>query len=121
MNEKDEVALHAFPKVVKDLPEADVPFKGVKAWFVQGEKHQLVFFEFEAKALAPEHSHEYDQWGIVVEGRMELTIAGKSHIIEKGDDYLIPARAKHSARFLTRVRVIDFFSEKNRYRPKVIK
>ena len=110
-----------FPQVIKNLPEAELPFKGVKAWFIQGEKHQLVFFEMEANALVPEHSHDYDQWGIVVEGRMELTFSGNSRIFVKGDDYLIPAKAKHSAKFLTRVRVIDFFSEKNRYKPKVIK
>ena len=66
----------------------------------------------------PEHSHGYPQWGIVIDGRMELTISGKSQTCEKGDEYVIPAGAKHFARFLSRTRVMDYFSEKNRYTAK---
>jgi len=107
-----------FPEVITGLPEADVPFKGVRAWISQGEKHQLVFFEMDRSAQVPEHSHDYPQWGMVVEGEMELTIDGKMRICRKGDEYLIPAKAKHYATFPSRSRVIDLFSEKARYKPK---
>ncbi len=72
-------------------------------------------------ALVPEHSHNYPQWGMVVEGKMKLTINGKTKTIKKGGDYLIPAKAKHEAKFLTKTRVIDLFSEKNRYKTKTAK
>ncbi|MCW3993082.1 MAG: cupin domain-containing protein, partial [Candidatus Bathyarchaeota archaeon] len=78
-----------FPTVIKDLPEADLPFKSVKAWILQGEKHQLIFFEMQPTALVPEHSHSYPQWGMVIEGKMKLTVNGKTKTIEKGDDYFI--------------------------------
>ena len=107
-----------FPEVITCLPEADIQLKGVRAWILQGEKQQLVFFEMESSAQVPEHSHDYSQWGIMIKGKMELIIEGKSRICGKGDDYVIPAKAKHCARFLTESRVIDFFSERNRYRPK---
>lgn len=107
-----------FPKVITDLPEADVQFKGIRAWIAQGEKHQIIFFEMESWAEVPEHSHEYPQWGIVVDGKMKLTIDGRARICEKGDEYVIPARAKHYAEFLSKSRVIDLFSEKMRYRTK---
>ncbi|MCW4055042.1 MAG: cupin domain-containing protein [Candidatus Bathyarchaeota archaeon] len=110
-----------FPTVITDLPEADMPFQGVKAWILQGEKHQLIFFEMQPTALVPEHSHNYPQWGMVIEGKMKLTINGKTKTIKKGDDYLIPAQAKHQAKFLTKTRVIDFFSEKTRYKTKTAK
>ena len=108
-----------FPKVVTDLPEADIRFKGVRGWIAQGEGHQIVFFEIESLAEVSEHSHNSPQWGIVVEGKMELTIEGKTGVYKKGDEYFIPTRAKHSAKFLTRSRAIDFFGEKTRYKPKV--
>ena len=107
-----------YPEIISRLPEADVQFKGIRAWILQSEKHQLVFFEMEPSAQVPEHCHDYAQWGIMIEGRMELTIDGQTRICEKGGEYVIPAEAKHHARFLTKSRVIDFFSEKNRYRPK---
>ena len=110
-----------FPGVIKDLPEADMPFPGVKAWILQGEKHQLIFFEMQPTAVVPEHSHRYPQWGMVVEGKMRLTINGKTRTISKGDDYLIPAETKHQAKFLTRTQVIDLFSERTRYKTKPTK
>jgi len=116
-NQKDEQT-HTFAKIITDLPEADVKVNGIKAWILQGENHQLIFFEMEPTAKVPEHSHSYPQWGMVVEGKMKLTINGKARLYEKGDDYLIPAQANHHATFPSKSRVIDFFSEKTRYRAK---
>ena len=110
--------VRGFPKVITLLPEADIQIKGVRAWILQGEKQQLVFFEMESSTQVPEHSHEYSQWGIVVDGEMELTIEGKPRICKKGDEYLIPAQAKHHAKFMMKSRVIDFFSEPARYKAK---
>ena len=109
-----------FPEVIKLLPEADIQLKGVRAWVLQGDNQQLVFFEMEPSAQVPEHSHDYPQWGILIDGEAELTIEGKAKICKKGDEYLIPAHAKHRARFFRQSRVVDFFSERNRYktRPK---
>jgi len=106
----------AFPEVITALPKAIMQVKGIEAWVLQGENHQLVFFEMNVNTQVPEHSHDYPQWGIMVEGKMRLTIDGVTHLIEKGDEYIIPANAKHYATFLKKSRVIDFFSEKTRYR-----
>jgi quercetin dioxygenase-like cupin family protein len=107
-----------YPEVITRLPEADISIKGIEAHVLQGEKHQLVFFEMEPSTLVPEHSHEYDQWGMMIEGTMELIIDGKTRTCKNGDEYVIPAHAKHRARFLSKSRAMDFFSEKNRYRVK---
>jgi quercetin dioxygenase-like cupin family protein len=109
-----------YPEVITRLPEADMQFEGVRAWILQADTSQLVFFEFEANAKVPEHSHTYPQWGMVIDGKMELTIRGKPRIHQKGDQYLIPAGAKHLASFPCKTKVMDFFSEKNRYKPKSV-
>ncbi|HUK84697.1 MAG TPA: cupin domain-containing protein [Candidatus Acidoferrum sp.] len=108
----------SYPEVITCLPEAEVPFDGAKAWIMQGNLNQIVFFEFEEGIDLPEHSHSYPQWGIVIEGKMELKIDGKPRICQKGDEYLIPILTKHCAKFLKPTRVMDFFSEKARYNPK---
>jgi quercetin dioxygenase-like cupin family protein len=79
---------------------------------------QLVFFEMEPSAAVPEHTHGYPQWGMVIDGEGDLIIDGKSMICTKGTEYPIPAGAKHYARFNKKTRVVDFFSEKSRYRKK---
>jgi hypothetical protein len=43
------------------MPEADIQVKGIRAWILQSEKHQLVFFEMEPFAQVPEHRHDYAQ------------------------------------------------------------
>lgn len=109
-----------FPSVIADLPEAIMQVKGIKAWVLQGENHQLVFFEMQPHTSVPEHSHDYPQWGFMIEGEMELTIDGRKLLIKKGDEYIIPTRAKHYATFLTKCRIIDLFSEKTRYKTKLV-
>jgi quercetin dioxygenase-like cupin family protein len=108
-----------YPDVITSLPEADIQFKGVRAWILQGEETQLVFFVMEASAAVPEHTHGYSQWGMVIDGDMDLIIDGKAMKCTKGTEYLIPAGAKHFARFHKRTRVVDFFSEKSRYKQKL--
>lgn len=118
MEKNDSLRVRGYPEVITCLAEADIQFKGIRAWILQGTQHQLVFFEIESSAMVPEHSHRYPQWGMLIDGKMELTVDGKPRTIEKGDEYLVPAGAKHSARFFSKTRVADFFSEKNRYQPK---
>jgi len=54
----------------------------------------------------------------MLDGKMKLTIAGVTKIYENGDIYFIPSGVVHSAEFLTKVRVIDFFEDVNRYNIK---
>ena len=103
-----------YPEILTNLPEADIPFDGVKGWISQSEDHQIVFMEIEAIGIVPEHSHGA-QWGIVVEGEMELTIGGVTNIYKKGDSYYIPEGVMHSANFISKTWVIDFFADKFRY------
>jgi quercetin dioxygenase-like cupin family protein len=104
-----------FPEVITCLPTAEIKVKGAKAWVLQSDASQLVFFEFKPGTKVPEHQHNYPQWGIVVEGEMELVVGGETFTCKKGTEYLIPAGAKHYVRFLAHTRVMDYFSEKNRY------
>jgi quercetin dioxygenase-like cupin family protein len=55
---------------------------------------------------------------MLIEGGMKLTVDGKTRTIRKGDEYLIPAHAKHSVTFLAKTRVMDLFLEKTRYKAK---
>lgn len=103
-----------FPELIKKLPEANIPFEGIKGWLSQGEDQQLVFFEIDAVGEVPAHSHGA-QWGIVVEGEMDLTIDGETKTYKKGDSYTIPKGIVHSATFIKKTWVIDFFEDKDRY------
>lgn len=107
----------AYGKMITRLPEADIPFTAITGWLAQGDDHQVVFFDIEPDCVVPPHSHG-EQWGIVVEGEMHLTIGGETGIYRQGDSYHVPEGVEHSATFVRRCRVIDVFADNKRYKPK---
>lgn len=107
-----------FPDIVRGLPEADAPFRDISVWLLQGPTASAIFVEARRDSEVPEHAHGA-QWGIVVAGELVLTIGGLTRTYRPGDEYLIPAGVPHSAKLRAGVRVIDFFDDPNRYRPKV--
>ena len=106
-----------YPEMIRNLPEVDVPVDGVQAWLLQGKDTQMVFFDIAPTAEVPLHSH-CAQWGMVIEGEMELTIGEETQIYRKGDWYFIPEGVSHGAVFLTRAFVIDVFDDPGRYKAK---
>ena len=106
-----------FPEPIRNLPEADIPLEGVKAYLSQSENHQIIFMEFSEDIEVPEHSHE-SQWGIVLEGKIDLTIDGIKKTYSRGDRYFIPKGIKHSAKIYAGYADITFFDQKERYKVK---
>ena len=106
-----------FPDMITNLPEADIPFQGVRGWVVQGEDQQVVFLDIEPIGEVSEHTHGA-QFGIVLDGEMSLTVGGETKRYKKGDTYFIPAGVPHSAVFHTRFRAVDVFAARERYRIK---
>lgn len=106
-----------FPEPILNLPEADIPIKGITAYLSQGEGHQIIFMEFAEDVDLPEHSHE-SQWGIVLEGKIELVIDNVKYTFTKGDRYFIPKGVKHSGKIFAGYADVTFFYEKDRYKEK---
>ena len=104
-----------FPEIITSLPEADIPIQGLHSYLFQGENQQIVFMSFEKDAEIPEHSHEA-QWGVVLDGEIELTIDGKKYTFIKGDTYFIPKDVKHSARIKRGYKDLTLFNQKDRYK-----
>ena len=109
-----------FPEPIIKLPEADIPIKGISAFLSQGDDHQIIMMEFAEDVDLPEHVHA-GQWGIVLEGRIELKIDGLSTTYVKGDRYYIPEGVKHSGRIFAGYADITFFNQKDRYQAKEAK
>ncbi|MCF8369741.1 MAG: cupin domain-containing protein [Bacteroidales bacterium] len=103
-----------YPQIIKDLPKASIPLNGATAHLLQGQNNQLVFFDFKEDTEIPMHMHGA-QWGIVVDGKIELTIGGKTKTYQKGDSYSIKAGEEHGGKIYAGFKAIDFFEEKDRY------
>lgn len=103
-----------FPQPIRNLQEADIPIPGSKAYLSQAQGHQILFMEFEDEADLPEHAHEA-QVGFVLEGRIDLVIAGEAKSYTKGDRFYIPAGVRHSGKIHAGYADITFFDEPSRY------
>ncbi len=110
---KNDVVL---PNLITDLPKADIPIEGLISHLLQCANHQIVFMSFENDVEVPEHSHE-SQWGVVLEGEIELTINGKTNLFGKGDTYFIPNVVIHSAKIKAGYKDLTLFNQKDRYKP----
>jgi quercetin dioxygenase-like cupin family protein len=106
-----------FPEIVTKLPQAEIPFEGIRSHLFQGQSQQFVFMSFDRDADVPEHSHEA-QWGVVLDGEIELTIGGNTQVFKRGDTYSIPKGVPHSAKIKRGYKDLTLFDQKDRYRAK---
>lgn len=103
-----------FPEPIRNLPKADIPLEGLNAYLSQGAGHQIIFMEFDTDVDLAEHSHA-GQFGIVLEGRIDLTIDGVANTFVKGDRYFIPEGVPHSGKIYAGYADVSFFDEPQRY------
>ena len=106
-----------FPDFVRRLPQADLPFEGLRGWLLQSNSGQVLFNESDIELSVPVHSHG-SQWGTVINGQIELTIDGQKRLYRRGDSYFIPEGTSHSAIIYPGFRAVDYFADKDRYQPK---
>jgi mannose-6-phosphate isomerase-like protein (cupin superfamily) len=111
---KGRAMSNLFPEPIRNLPEADIPLDGIKAYLSQAKDHQLIFMEFDEDADLSEHSHAA-QVGFVLGGKIELTIDGIPREYCKGDIYYIPENIKHTGKIYAGYADITFFNEPDRY------
>ena len=103
-----------FPAFVRALPEADLPFDGLRGWLLQSESGQVLFNESDIEVTVPEHS-QGSQWGVVIDGKIDLTIGGRTQTYTCGDTYFIPDGTPHQARIYRGYRAVDYFADRGRY------
>ena len=106
-----------FPEAIRELPEADIPIQGLTAFLSQDKNHQIVFMHFSKDAEVPVHSHGA-QWGIVLEGKIALTVEEKEQTYTKGERFYILEGEKHSAKIHAGYVSMEFFADKGRYKIK---
>jgi quercetin dioxygenase-like cupin family protein len=105
----------AFPEFITALPAPAAPLP-MQAHIVPSEHVLTMFFETDDDLEVPEHAHGA-QWGVVLEGELELTVDGVARSYRRGDTYYVPAGAPHLARVKGRYAGIDVFADAHRYEP----
>ena len=57
----------------------------------------LSYLEMDADAVIPLHDHMHEQAGILLEGKLKLTIGDETRTLEPGAMFFIPANVPHQA------------------------
>lgn len=84
---------------------------GITARAVHGERVTMAVVDLEPEVELPEHHHENEQLGFVMEGEITMTIGGERRTLHRGDTYRIPGDVPHHARAgAAGCTVVDVFS-----------
>jgi quercetin dioxygenase-like cupin family protein len=70
----------------------------------------LVRFEFQKGAVGAEHRHPHIQCSVIESGVFDVTIAGKTKRLTKGDSYLVASNVLHGAVAIEAGVIVDTFS-----------
>ena len=62
-----------------------------------GQNIMLSYLEMEQGAVVPLHDHPHEQAGMLLEGKVELTIGEEVQIVEAGSMFIIPPNTPHKA------------------------
>ena len=62
-----------------------------------GEHLMLSYLEMDEDAVIPLHHHPHEQGGMLLEGKLELTIGDEVRMVEAGAMFLIPPNVPHKA------------------------
>src|SRR5262245_66161751 len=73
-------------------------WEGVVGRVVQGDRVTLVVIELDPESLVPEHSHENEQVGVLINGLLEFRIGEESRRVGPGGTWCIPANVPHEVR-----------------------
>lgn len=62
-----------------------------------GRNVMLSYLEMDEGAVVPLHSHPHEQAGMLLSGRLELTIGAETRLCEAGAMFIIPGGTPHRA------------------------
>jgi unsaturated pyranuronate lyase len=81
---------------VADIPPFEI-LPGARTRAPFGKHLMLSYLELEPGAVIPMHQHPHEQGGIVLKGKVELTIGKEVRIVGEGSLYIIPPNIPHKA------------------------
>ena len=103
-----------FAEFIRALPMVDKPVIPLLGWLLQGEDAVAMFYELPDGADLAEHAHGA-QWGVILAGSVDFTIAGETRTYGPGDTYSIPAFVPHQAFMHSGTVGIDVFADPHPY------
>jgi quercetin dioxygenase-like cupin family protein len=87
--------------------------KGIEGYVFDGaDGSQMVHWSYPENGQSGIHTHEYEEYMLVVQGRYMLIIGGKRISLGAGDEYLITKGVPHAGNAVAGTRIIEAFGGK---------
>jgi quercetin dioxygenase-like cupin family protein len=94
---------------IASIPIREI-FPGIRARLVHSARTSQSWVEIDEGASFPRHQHPHEQTVNVLDGTLELTVDGETHVLGAGESYVIAPEVPHEGRARTRCRVLDVFA-----------
>ena len=106
--------MNDFPDFMKNpanrITKANQVTPGAEGYVFDGvDGSQMAFWTCRENAASAAHTHDYDEYMVVVQGCYTLIINGERIRVRAGEEYLIPRGVQHSGEVLAGTRTIHAF------------
>jgi len=82
----------------------------VQGWVYDGaDGKQVAYWTCDTDGSSEAHSHEFEEYFLVVQGQMTLLIGGERIVVEAGQEYLIEPNTLHATEHVAGTRTIHCF------------
>jgi quercetin dioxygenase-like cupin family protein len=101
-----------FPESIRRLPKTTLA--GADVYIHDGHGTQVLFLEVPSdrpSVTVPTHTHDVE-WGVVVEGEIDMTLGDRLERHRAGSTHLIPSQLPHSFTFHPGTSSIHYFVER---------
>ena len=85
-------------------------FPGFTARAIHTGTMSFIYWDVEAGAEVPPHTHPHEQVANVLKGSFELTVGGETKLMQPGSVAVIPPHVLHSGRAITACELLDVFT-----------
>lgn len=108
--------LKAFPAFMRNPKNAVVTgtvSKGLEGYMFEGaDGAQMILWQCAVGGVCAMHTHEYDEYAVVLQGTFKGTVGGTKVVMNAGDECYIPAGTPHDGEYSVGYRAIDAFGGK---------
>ena len=102
-----------FMKNPKNKIAATSQSKGIEGYVYDGaDGSQMAYWTCNTNGVSDKHTHDYDEYFIVVQGEYTVIISGKRIPVNQGEEYFIPKGEPHAGEFIAGTRTIHAFGGK---------
>ena len=78
----------------------------VSKMLINKPEGSITIFAFDKGEGLSEHTTPFDAFVYLIEGKAEITISGKSHVLEGGQMIIMPANEPHALKALERYKMM---------------